>query len=138
MRARERRQVKLSRTYAISQGEYCLNFVFKRNVVNREKRVVVLAEADVGTIELLFNEAVAVEVVCCLERKERAHAHNDRAQHFIADVEIVVGEAAALMSDNPVIGVVGGIFRHGTMRRCQRRTKSSLRTPFSAHSMGTR
>ena len=29
--ARERRQVKLSRIYAISQIEYCLNFVFKRN-----------------------------------------------------------------------------------------------------------
>src|SRR6201981_1680562 len=29
--AKERRQVKLSRTYAISQVEYCFNFVFKRN-----------------------------------------------------------------------------------------------------------
>src|SRR5215469_5894598 len=37
----------------------------------------------------------------------------DRAEHFIADVEVVVGEAAALVSDNPVVGVLGGIFRHG-------------------------
>jgi hypothetical protein len=29
--AKERKQVKLSRTYAISQVEYCFNFVFKRN-----------------------------------------------------------------------------------------------------------
>src|ERR1700752_5307285 len=29
--ARERRQIKLSRTYAISQVEYCYNFLFKRN-----------------------------------------------------------------------------------------------------------
>jgi len=29
--ARERRQLRLSRIYAISQVEYCLNFVFKRN-----------------------------------------------------------------------------------------------------------
>ncbi len=29
--ARERRQVRLSRIYAISQIEYCVNFVFKRN-----------------------------------------------------------------------------------------------------------
>jgi hypothetical protein len=29
--AKERRQVKLSRSYAISQVEYCFNFVFKRN-----------------------------------------------------------------------------------------------------------
>jgi hypothetical protein len=29
--AKERRQVKLSRTYAISQVEYCFNYVFKRN-----------------------------------------------------------------------------------------------------------
>ena len=29
--AKERRQVKLSRTYVISQVEYCFNYVFKRN-----------------------------------------------------------------------------------------------------------
>jgi hypothetical protein len=29
--AKGRKQVKLSRTYAISQVEYCFNFVFKRN-----------------------------------------------------------------------------------------------------------
>src|SRR6516225_8403982 len=29
--AKERRQVKLSRTYAISQVEYCFNYIFKRN-----------------------------------------------------------------------------------------------------------
>ncbi len=87
----------------------------RRNVAHRQKRVVVLAKADLGAIELLFNEAVAVEVVCCLERKERAHAHHDRTQHFIADVKIVVGEAAALKSDNSVIGVLAGYF--GTVIR---------------------
>src|SRR5215469_11593679 len=82
------------------------------HVVNREKGVVVLAEADVGTIELMFNEAVAVEVVGGLEREERADAHNDGAEYFIANVEVVVSEAAALVSDDAVIGVFGGIFRH--------------------------
>ena len=50
--------------------------------------------------KLVFNEAMAVEVVCGLEWKERAHAHHDGAEHFIADVEVVVGEAAALVSDD--------------------------------------
>ena len=72
----------------------------RRDVAYRQKRVVVVAKADRGAIELLFNEAVAVEAVCCLEREERAHAHHDQAQHLITDVKIVVGEAAALKGDN--------------------------------------
>jgi hypothetical protein len=43
----------------------------------------------------MFNEAVAVEVVRGLEREERAHAHNDGAEYFIANVEVVVKEVAA-------------------------------------------
>jgi hypothetical protein len=41
----------------------------------------------------MFNEAEAVEVVRGLEREERAHAHNDGAAYFIANVEVVVSEA---------------------------------------------
>jgi hypothetical protein len=32
---------------------------------------------------------------------------------LVADVEIVVGEPAALRGENPVIGVLAGVFRHG-------------------------
>src|SRR5215471_8123219 len=59
-----------------------------------------------------FNETMAVEIVCGLERDERAHAHHDRAEHLIVNVKVVVSEAAACLGDDAVIGIPGGIFRH--------------------------
>ena len=69
----------------------------------------VFAEADLRALQLLFDEAVAVEVIAGPKRKERAHPHDHRAEHLVADVEIVVGEAAALGSEDPVIGVLAGV-----------------------------
>src|SRR5215472_3571601 len=40
------------------------------DIVNSQKRVVILAEADVRLVELVLDEAVAIEVVGCLEREE--------------------------------------------------------------------
>ena len=48
-------------------------------------------EADLWPLQLLLDEAVAVEVIAGLERQERGHAHDHRAEDLIADVEIVVG-----------------------------------------------
>ncbi len=73
------------------------------DVVDREEGVVGLAEADLRPLQLLLDEAVAVEVVGGLEREERGHPHHYRAEDFIADIEIVVGEAAALAGKDPVI-----------------------------------
>src|SRR5215472_6127155 len=87
----------------------------RRHVANRKKRIVVLAEVDVGSLELMFNETMAVEIVCGLERDERAHAHHDRAEHLIVNVKVVVSEAAARLGDDAVIGIPGGIF--GTAMR---------------------
>ena len=42
----------------------------RSDVVNRQEGSVVLAEADLRTIELLLDETVAVEVICRLEREE--------------------------------------------------------------------
>ena len=56
---------------------------------------------------------MAVEIIAGLERKERAHPHDHRAENLITNVEIVVGEPAALRGEDPVIGILGGIFRHG-------------------------
>ena len=67
------------------------------DIVNREKRIVVLAEADLRTGEFLFDEAVAIEVIGRLERKERGYPDHHRPEHFVADVEVVMGEAAALV-----------------------------------------
>src|SRR5215471_15279730 len=72
----------------------------------------IIAEVDVGSLELMFNETMAVEIVCGLERDERAHAHSDRTEHLIVNVEVVVSEAAARLGDDAVIGIPGGIFRH--------------------------
>src|SRR5260370_33483564 len=60
------------------------------HVANRQKGVVIFAEADLGMTELVFNEAVAVEVVCCLEGEERTHAHDEGTEHFIVKVEMVM------------------------------------------------
>src|SRR5262245_51771382 len=71
-----------------------------------------LADADLCPLQLLLDKAVAVEVIAGLKRKERAHPHDDRAQNLVTDVEIVVGEPAALPSEDAVIGVFAGVFRH--------------------------
>jgi hypothetical protein len=66
------------------------------DVVDGQKGVVVLAESDLGFLEPLFDEGVAVEIIGGLEGQEGGHAHHDRSKHFIVNVEVVVGEAAAL------------------------------------------
>ena len=60
----------------------------------------------------MLDEAVAVEVIGGLEREERGHPHHHRAQSFVANIEIVVREAAALGGEDPVMRVLGGIFRY--------------------------
>src|SRR5271165_1121058 len=82
-------------------------------VIHGKKSIVVLAEADLRSVQLLFDEAVAVEVIGGLERQERGDAHHHRAEGFVTDVEIVVGEAAALAGKDAIIGILGWEFRHG-------------------------
>src|SRR5215472_15698711 len=81
-------------------------------VVDGEKGIVGLAEADLCPLQLLLDKAVAVEVIAGLKRKEPSHPHDDRAQNLVTDVKIVVGEPAALPSEDAVIGVFAGVFRH--------------------------
>ena len=80
------------------------------DVVDREEGVVGLAEADLRPLQFLLDEAVAVEIVGGLEREERGHPHHHRAQGFVAEVEVVVREAAALAGEDPVIWILGGVF----------------------------
>jgi len=89
----------------------------RRDVVDGKEGIVVLGEAYVGPDELALDEAVAVEVVSGLERQERGHPHHHRAEHLVADVEVVVGEAAALMREDAVIWVLAGIFRRADAER---------------------
>ena len=74
----------------------------RRDIVDGQEGVVVFAKADLLSVQFLLHERVAVEPVRGLEREERGHAHDDRPEDFIADVEVVMGEAAA--SDAPECG----------------------------------
>src|ERR1700722_8079764 len=80
------------------------------DVVDGEEGVVGLAEADLRALQLLLDEAVPVEVVGGLERKERGDPHHHRAQGFVAEVEVVVREAAALAGEDAVILILCGVF----------------------------
>src|SRR5262249_42541222 len=63
--------------------------------------------------ELMLDEVVAVEVVCGSEGEERGHTHHDRPEHFVVDVEIGGGEATPVVGEDAMVGVFGGILRHG-------------------------
>jgi len=52
-----------------------------------------------------------------VKRKEAGHADDDRPQHLVPNVEIVVRETAALMRQDSMIGVLGGILRHADAKR---------------------
>ena len=54
---------------------------------------------------------MAVQPVGGLEGKEGRHAHDDRPEDLVADVEVVMREAAALMREDAVVGVLGGKLR---------------------------
>src|ERR1700739_1469171 len=82
------------------------------DVVNRQEGIVILAEADLRTIELLLDEVVAVEVICRVEGEEGCDTHHHGAENFIADIEVVVCEAAALAGEDAVVWIFGGILRH--------------------------
>jgi len=57
------------------------------------------------TLQLLLDEAVAIEVIAGPEREERRHPHDHRTENLIAYVEVVVCEAAALGRKNAMIRV---------------------------------
>src|SRR6201988_2236368 len=84
----------------------------RRDIVNGEKGIVDLAKADLRLPQLLLDETVTIEVIAGLEREERGHPHDNRAENLVADVEIIVRETAALRRQDPVIGIRGGVFRH--------------------------
>src|SRR6202008_3252127 len=77
------------------------------DIVNGEETICVLAKGDLVAIELLLDEVVAVEVIRRLEGKERRHTHDHGTEDFIADVEVVVGEAALLPGQDAVVGILG-------------------------------
>jgi hypothetical protein len=72
----------------------CLQF---GDIVYLQEGVVVFAEAKLLSLQFLLYERVPVQPVGRMEGEKRCHTDDDRPQRLIANVEIVVGEAARLM-----------------------------------------
>jgi hypothetical protein len=67
-------------------------------------------EADAGALEFPFHERVAIEPIGGVKGEEAGHAHDDRSQNLVADVEVVMREAAALVGEDAIVGVWVGYF----------------------------
>ena len=81
------------------------------HVVDGEKGVVALMEADARSIQFLLHEGVAVEPVGGVKGKEGGYAQHDRPQNLIPDIEVVVRETAALVGQDAIVRIGSGIFR---------------------------
>src|SRR5215469_15308578 len=58
-------------------------------VVDRQEGIVMLAEADVGAVQFLLDEGVAVEPIGSGKGEEGGHAQHDRSEYLVAEVEVV-------------------------------------------------
>src|ERR1017187_534382 len=76
------------------------------HVVNRQESVVVLTEGDAGALQFPLDERVAVDPLGGTKGKETGHADDARPQHLVPDVEVVAGEAATLVRQDAVVGVL--------------------------------
>src|SRR5262249_32706808 len=72
-----------------------------------------LAEAVLPPLQFLLDETVTIEVIAGLEREEGGDPHHDWTEDRIADVKIIMREAAALVRQDSVMGIFGRVFRHG-------------------------
>src|SRR5580700_522026 len=90
------------RTEAVGGGLEC------GYILHSQEGVVVLVEADSGFGQFALDKGVAVEPIAGLEWEEGRHADDDWSQHLVADVEVEMGEPAALMSQDTVVGILRG------------------------------
>jgi hypothetical protein len=86
-------------------GEAVRRRLERFRVGNGEEGVVIFAELHPLSVEFVFHEAVTVQIVCGLERKERRHPQHHRPQRLVAKVEVVMSEPAALPGENAVVGI---------------------------------
>src|SRR6267143_371283 len=75
---------------------------------NREEGIVVLPEGDLLAEKFLFHKGMAIDVVGGMKGEKRCDPHDHGAENFIAQVEVVVREAAALFVQDAVVGIGGG------------------------------
>src|SRR5690348_8065197 len=81
-------------------------------ICGRQEGVVILAECDFAAQQFPLDVVMAVQIIRDLERQEGTHAHCYRSQHFIANVKVIVGVAAALSRDDAVVRILDGVPRH--------------------------
>jgi hypothetical protein len=60
---------------------------------------------------------MAVEVIGGVERKKRRHAYDNRPEHLVPDVEVEMGEAAALVRQDAMVGVLCRELRQADAKR---------------------
>src|SRR5215831_6796420 len=77
-----------------------------------QEGVVVFAKLNPGTAQLLLDEMMTVEIVGDGKRQERGDAQRDRAQHRVADIEVVMSVTRALFGNDAEIWIGSGILRH--------------------------
>jgi len=92
----------------LQQGKVHRDMEALSHLVHGEEGIVVLVEADTRPVQFLLDEGMAVEPVGGVEREEPG---------LIPDVEVVMCEAAPLGRENAMVGVLGGIVRHGDAER---------------------
>src|SRR5438105_3965131 len=78
-----------------------------------QEGIVVFAEGDALPVQFVFDEAVTVQAVGGVKREEAGDPHDHRSQHRIAEVEVVMSEAAALPGEDTVVGVGSRILGSG-------------------------
>lgn len=73
---------------------------------------VVLTKRYFLAAEFDLHEVVAIQIIGRLEGKIRADTHGQRADHRVADVEVVMQEAGRDAPDDAVIRILGGKLGH--------------------------
>src|SRR3954453_17497733 len=81
-------------------------------IIDGQKRIIILAEADLLTDKLALDEVMAVEVVADLERQEGTDAHGQGTEHRVSDIEVRVRVPATLPADDAVVGVSSRVPRN--------------------------
>ena len=72
-----------------------------------QEGIVVFAETDPLALQFAGDEVMTVDPVAGLEGQKGADAQDHGAEHFVANVEVVVRIAGPLPFEDAVIGIVG-------------------------------
>ena len=77
-------------------------------VGNRNKSVVVFAELDSAALQFYLDEVMTVEPIGGVKGQKGSHSDHDGSQSGVANIEVVVGQAAAAFAQDLVIRIGAG------------------------------